>query len=187
MNISYRQLGLVVFLSVNSLLARAVDIEAGKGRATACQGCHGVAGVSSNPLWPNLAGQTAAYLESQLKKFKLGERKNATMNAMAEDLTETDIQNLAAYFASLPSKSAGADKALAAQGESKATMCMGCHGGKLQGKGQFPSLAGQQPDYLAKQLRTFKNGERKAGPMNAMAQNLNDDDIKALAAYLGSL
>ena len=187
MNIHHSRLGFVVFLSACSMMAQAADIEAGKGRAAVCQGCHGSAGVSSSPMWPSLAGQTAAYLESQLKKFKVGERTNATMNPMAEELSDSDIQNLAAYFASLPGKSAGGDKALVEQGKAKAAMCMGCHGEKLQGKGQFARLAGQQSSYLERQLKAFKNGERKAGPMNALAQSLDDEDIKALAAYLASL
>jgi cytochrome c553 len=57
----------------------------------------------------------------------------------------------------------------------------------LKGKGPFPRLAGQHPDYLAKQLTDFKSGARKAGHMNAIAKSLSDEDIKALAEYLGSL
>jgi len=166
---------------------QAADVDSGKARAAACQGCHGAEGVSSSPLWPSLAGQSAAYLEAQLKKFKSGDRENPVMQPMASGLSDADIQNLAAYFASLPGKSAGGDASLAKVGKDKANMCMGCHGEKLQGKGQFPKLAGQHPQYLVKQLQDFKSGARKAGPMNALAQNLSDDDIKALAAYLGSL
>ena len=187
MNIHRYSVGMAILLSLSGMTAQAADSEAGKSRAVVCQGCHGSAGVSSSPMWPSLAGQTALYLESQLQKFKAGERKNASMNPIAEELSESDIQNLAAYFASLPVKSVGGDKALAEQGKAKAAMCMGCHGDKLQGKGQFARLAGQQPSYLERQLKAFKNGERKAGPMNALAQNLSDEDIKALAAYLASL
>jgi len=180
--------GVILLLTVFAApWAQAADINAGKTKAAACQGCHGVNGVSNNPLWPSLAGQTSAYLENQLKHFKSGQRENATMNAMAKDLTEADIQNLAAYFASLPGKSAGGDAALAEKGKEKAAMCMGCHGQTFKGNGQFPKLAGQHPDYLAKQLLAYKAGERKAGPMNALAKSLDDDDIKALAEYLGSL
>lgn len=187
MNIQHYALGVVVLVSVCNMTAQAADIEAGKARAAGCQGCHGSAGISSSAMWPDLAAQTTAYLESQLKKFKAGERKNAMMNPMAENLSDGDMQNLAAYFASLPAKAAGGDAALVTQGKPKAAMCMGCHGEQLQGKGQFARLAGQHPQYLEKQLKAFKSGERKAGPMNALAQSLSDEDIKALAAYLGTL
>ena len=79
----------------------AADIAAGKEKSVSCAACHGVEGISPNPIWPNLAGQHAAYLALQLKAFKDGSRKNATMNAMAQALSEEDMQNIAAYFESL--------------------------------------------------------------------------------------
>jgi cytochrome c553 len=109
------------------------------------------------------------------------------MNAIAKDLSDADIQNLAAYFSSLPSKSAGGDAKLAEDGKEKTAMCKGCHGQEFKGNGQFPKLAGQHPKYLSKQLHDFKSGERKGGPMNGIVQSLSDDDIKAIAQYLGSL
>ncbi|MCQ8104759.1 cytochrome c4 [Methylomonas sp. SURF-2] len=178
-------IGLVFALLLSP--ARAADINAGKSRAAACMGCHGSAGVSNSGLFPSLAGQSRTYLEAQLKHFRSGERVNATMNAMAKDLKDEEIQNLAAYYAGLPGKSAGGDAKLAAAGKEKAAMCMGCHGNELRGNGQFPKLAGQHPDYIARQLTDFKSGARKAGPMNPLAQSLSEDDIKALAEYAGSL
>jgi len=186
MNNNYKT-ALVILLGLFSVEPQAADSAAGKARAAACQGCHGAAGVSASPLWPSLAGQSAAYIEAQLHKFKIGERENPVMKPIAEGLSDADIQNLAAYFVGLPAKAAGGDPALAAQGKDKVAMCMGCHGEKLGGNGQFPRLAGQQPAYLGKQMHDFKSGARKAGPMNALAQTLADGDIKAIAAYLGSL
>lgn len=187
MKTPYNTIVLALTLAWPGFAAHAADIGAGKARSAACLGCHGEGGVSKSPMWPNLAGQTASYLEIQLKKFKSGERTDATMNAMAEELSDADIQNVAAYFASLPRKSAGGDADLAKLGKDKAAMCMGCHGDKLQGNGQFPKLAGQHPKYIVKQMQAFKSGERKGGPMGAMASHLSEDDIKALAAYIGSL
>ncbi len=66
-------------------------------------------------------------------------------------------------------------------------MCAGCHGAKGQGKGNYPKLAGQQPQYLIKQLLNFKNRSRKGGPMNAIASTLTEQDINQIAAYLGTL
>jgi len=168
-------------LLIASSSGLAADASAGKTRAAACQGCHGANGVSNSPLWPNLAGQTAAYLEAQLKNFKTGKRNNPSMNPIAADLSDADIQNLAAYFAGLaPNK----PKSGASAGADKVAMCMGCHGQQLQGNGQIPRLAGQQAKYLIKQLEDFKSGSRQAGPMNALAKSLSAEDIRTVAEYL---
>ena len=187
MNNNIYKIGFIFLLSLPMLQANAADVNAGKAKAVVCVGCHGGSGISTSPMWPNLAGQSAAYIAGQLKSFKSGQRDDSTMKAIAEGLDDADAQNLAAYFASLPGKSAGGDAALAKIGKDKAAMCLGCHGNNLQGNGQFPKLAGQHPKYLSKQLNDFKSGARKAGAMNAIAKNLSDDDIKALVEYMGSL
>lgn len=187
MNNNIYRVGVVLISMLLTDSSFAADIDAGKSKAQMCVGCHGSAGVSHSPTWPNLAGQRAAYIAAQLKRFKSGQRQNATMKSIAEGLADDDINNLAEYFAGLPGKSAGGDAALAQSGKDKAAMCMGCHGSKLEGRGQVPKLAGQHPKYLSKQLNDFKSGDRQAGPMNAIAKSLSEDDIKALSEYLGSL
>jgi cytochrome c553 len=82
--------------------AHGANVEEGKARASACAACHGSDGVSVNPTIPNLAGQKEAYLINQLKAFKAGARKNAMMNAVAAQLSDQDIENLAAFWNSLP-------------------------------------------------------------------------------------
>jgi cytochrome c553 len=77
------------------------DVAAGKTKAAVCAGCHGVAGISASPMWPNLAGQKEMYLVKQIKAFKNGTRKDPTMAPMVAALTDADINNIAAYFASL--------------------------------------------------------------------------------------
>lgn len=168
--------------------AQAADVEAGKAKAAMCQSCHGSAGISSNGQFPNLAGQMPTYLASQLNGFKSGTRDNAMMKGIAVGLSDADVANLAAYFASLPpAKLSGIDAALANAGKDKAGMCLGCHGNTAQGQGGFPRLAGQQPEYLVKQLKDFRKGLRRGGPMGAMAGTLSDQAISEIAAYLGSL
>ena len=81
--------------------ALAGDIEAGKAKAAVCAACHGVAGISNAPIWPNLAGQKEQYLIDQIKAFRDGKRQNASMQPMVANLTDTDIENLAAYYSSL--------------------------------------------------------------------------------------
>ena len=79
----------------------AADIAAGKAKAVTCGGCHGAAGISAVPMFPNLAGQKELYIVKQLKDFKSGARKDATMNGMASSLSEEDMADIAAYFSSL--------------------------------------------------------------------------------------
>ena len=165
----------------------AADSAAGEQKAATCQACHGPKGKSSSAQWPNLAAQQPAYIINQLNAFKTGSRSNPMMQAMAAKLSEDDIKNLAAYYSSLPPVSAGGDPTLAKSGQTKAGMCLGCHGSSAEGNGQFPRLAGQHPGYLLKQLSHFKDGTRKNGHMQAIAGGLTDEDMQALAAYFGSL
>lgn len=81
--------------------AFAGDIAAGKAKAATCGACHGATGISAVPMYPNLAGQKEVYLVKQLKDFKSGARKDPVMGAMAMPLTEADIANISAYYASL--------------------------------------------------------------------------------------
>lgn len=165
----------------------AADAKAGEAKAENCAGCHGAKGQSSNPQVPNLAAQQSAYIAGQLGAFKGGLRKNATMQAMATNLSEEDINNLAVYFSSLSAVKAGGDAALAKAGKDKASMCLGCHGSNAEGRGQFPRLAGQNPEYLLAQLKNFKDGSRTGGPMSGIVASLSEEDMKAIAAYLGTL
>ena len=167
--------------------ASATDKVAGEQKAANCVGCHGSKGKSSSGQWPNLAAQPASYLVNQLNAFKSGARNNPVMKAMATNLSDDDIKNLAAYYASQSPVSAGGDAELAKLGQNKATMCLGCHGSLAEGNGQFPRLAGQQPDYLLAQLNAFKAGERKSGPMQAFVSSISEADMKVLAAYFGSI
>jgi cytochrome c553 len=96
-----------ILLGVSSAFA-AADIDAGKAKSVACAGCHGQNGISVSGDIPNLAGQKAEYLTTQLKAFRAGMRKNDFMNVMAGQLTDADVDNLVAYFSSLPGATAEA-------------------------------------------------------------------------------
>ena len=102
---NFKWIGMVAFvglLGTNLPAHAAGDPRAGKSAAAVCMACHGPQGVSVNPLWPNLAGQKEEYLVKQLKDFRAEERKNPVMGPQAKSLSDSDIDNLAAYFASLP-------------------------------------------------------------------------------------
>ena len=165
----------------------AADTAAGEQKSANCVGCHGPKGKSNSDQWPHLAAQQASYLVKQLSAFKTGARNNLVMQAMAANLTDEDMTNLAVYYASQPAVSGKADAHLVKSGQVKAAMCQGCHGSSGQGNGQFPRLAGQRPDYLVKQLNSFKEGKRSNGQMKAVAGSLSEEDMKALAAYFSAL
>ncbi len=166
--------------------AKAQTIE---NKVALCQGCHGDKGVSHNSTTPSLAGQQSKYLKAQLTAFKNKQRINPTMNQIAANLDNNSIKEIAAYFAKQQLKSKDLDKnsTLIETGKQKAMMCFGCHGAQGAGRSQIPRLAGQQTQYLSKQLSSFKKGNRKGGPMAAIAKNLSNEDIKAISAYLNSL
>ena len=83
------------------LFAAGGDVSAGKAKAGTCASCHGAEGISANSLWPNLAGQQEQYLVKQLKAFRDGERTDPLMSPMAKNLSDEDIDDLSAYYASL--------------------------------------------------------------------------------------
>ena len=177
--------------------------EAGKAKAITCTACHGPAGNSVNPLWPNIAGQGAPYLLAQLQAFKAGTRSEPLMTSQAMLLSDQDMADLAAYFESLPSAAqAVADPALVAKAEAlyrggdvsdQISACIACHGptGRGNPAANYPAIAGQHSAYAAKQLRDYASGARKSDGktrmMRDVAANLSEDDIVALASYIQGL
>lgn len=79
----------------------AGDVDVGKAKAVSCAGCHGANGISSNPLWPNLAGQKDGYLAKQMKAFRDGTRNDPMMSPISMPLSDADIDNIAAYYSGL--------------------------------------------------------------------------------------
>ena len=166
-----------------------------------CAACHGADGNSPLAMNPSLAGQHAGYLLKQLKEFKSGARSNPVMMAMVANLSDDDMRNLSAHYASQPARALAAkDKDLAAQGaklyrggnlEKGVAACAGCH--SANGAGipvQYPRLAGQHPGYVLAQLKAFRAEERANDPnrmMRAVSSKLSDKDMAALAEYISGL
>ena len=198
---------IIVALSVTApvpAIAAEGHPDAGKAKAetAGCFACHGVDGVATeNGLAidknvPNLAAQPDLYLQFQLVFFRKGVRKNDVMNAMAQQLSDDDLRNVSAYFASLPAPnaptapdSAPEDTELGGK-VAAAIHCTNCHGDHLEGVDNIPRLAGQREDYLYKALRDFKSGARTSTGAAGMAEvvyPLGDLEMKALAHYLSRL
>jgi cytochrome c553 len=189
------------------------DASAGEPKATVCFACHGPNGNSIVPTFPRLAGQKADYLFHRLVAFKHSDPKDpyfsqSPMPAQVAELSEADMQNLAAYFAS--QKPAVLTPVTAAPGASKGEAlfrdgdpsrgippCAGCHGADANGidaDGQYlawPALRGQHAAYVSARLKNFRNnlpnGTSNDFIMQNVAHTLDDDAIDAIAAYLDSL
>lgn len=184
-----------------ALPAFAGDAAIGKAKSATCAACHGPDGNSAAPNFPKLAGQHESYIAKQLRNFKTGARKDPTMTAMVAPLSDSDIDDLAAFFASQSVKvGATAEDKLefgqalyrAGNASSGVAACAACHGPNGAGNPQafFPSLSGQHADYIAAQLRMFRKGERindAGNMMRGVAARMTDAEIDAVAQYVQGL
>jgi cytochrome c553 len=201
----FKKILIVVGLMIiaNSTVQAAGDASAGQGKAAVCAACHGAKGISSIPINPNIAGQVPGYITAQLKAFKSGERVNPIMAGQAAGLSDADMANLDAYYASLPAKAnaimTDEDVALAEAGraiyrggfaERGISACMSCHGPSGHGiPKNYPRVSAQHKEYLESQLLAYKTGERQGfnGIMPSIAFGLSELQIKQLAAYMSGL
>ena len=162
------------------------DAAAGRRSASACAGCHGSAGISSNDTWPTLAGQHAAYLVRILTAYKTGDQKDVAMTPLAQTLAAQDIEDLAAFYSGLSCQASSVKAATGdvTAGKALAKNCAACHGDTgTSGNPAWPNLAGQKPGYLVNVLNAFRAGLRKDPTMAGVARGLSDGDIGNLAAY----
>ena len=188
-------LGVAFFttLCVSSVIyAAPPDAAVGKVKAQTCFACHGEDGISISPDIPNLAAQPPLSITYQLIQFRGQQRKGGAMEALAAPLSDQDMRDIAAYFASLPAppaKSGNADQIAKGQQISSTQYCNSCHGPQLQGQKHIARLAGQSKEYLITQLKNIRSGARidMDGTMGSAARGLSDDDIDALASYAASL
>jgi cytochrome c553 len=164
-----------------------------------CGACHTFDGSRGSPANPILAGQHPEYLAKQLQEFKAGKRVNPIMSGMAAPLSETDMKNVAAFYAGKAAKPGFAkDKALVQLGEriyrggiaeKSVPACAGCH--SPNGAGipvQYPRLSGQHADYTEAQLVAFRGGARtNSAQMSAISAPMSDREIKAVADYIAGL
>lgn len=176
------------------------DLAKGQAIATqVCAACHAADGSRGSPANPILAGQHPEYLVKQLQEFKAGKRNNAIMKGFASTLTDEDMKNVAAFYASKSAKPGFAkDKTLVALGEKiyrggiadKAVpACAACHGPSGAGLPvQYPRLGGQHGDYTEAQLVAFRSGARaNNAQMTTIASRLSDREIKAVSDYIAGL
>ena len=180
--------------ALSAIPAPAADIAAGKEKAEMCVACHGENGISQTENIPSLAGQPDQFIQWQLVFFRSGTRKNEQMQLIVEQLSNDDIRNLGAWFASLdPPKSAADDNPDLSQKGAQAAVgrrCASCHSDTYAGTKAVARVAAQREEYLLKALRDYKSGVRSGGGMAAMAEvafPLSEEEITALAHYLAHL
>lgn len=188
------------------------DASAGARKATDCGVCHGPQGNAPIAEFPSIAGQSATYLYLQLRAYQDGTRPNEVMRLLVEPLSDQDLKDLSAYYASLAAArstaavegNSDAGRQLFALGNAPAGIppCQGCHG--VAGKGivapparsttnwhTFPRLAGQQPQYVIAELNAYRSRTRADSRsdriMQGVAQNLDDSAMQDIAAYLSQL
>ncbi|HEV7635025.1 MAG TPA: c-type cytochrome [Bradyrhizobium sp.] len=175
--------------------ASAADVAAVKEKAELCAGCHGDGGISQTENIPSLAAQPDQFIQWQLVFFRGGSRKNEQMQPIVEEITNDDIRNLGAYFASLPPPKPSQpddNPDLSRKGAEAAAgrRCASCHTDSYAGTKAVARLAGQREDYLVKALHDYKAGVRSGGGGAAMAEvayPLSEEEITALAHYLAHL
>jgi cytochrome c553 len=178
-------LGVLASFTLNAQEASLkADPVHGKAISYTCLGCHGVAGYKNaypNYSVPELRGQHPEYLVAALKEYKSGERSHFTMHSQAEELSEQDMADIAAYFAGAP---LSAGHVPAAQVPDVASLCVSCHGADGVGiTPLYPTLAGQHADYLARALDEYQKGARKNVIMATFAAHLTSAQMDALADY----
>ena len=193
--------------AVSSVAVRAADVSLEVGRSahqlaeTTCADCHGVSGRSISPTFPNLAGQTAPYLQAQLHAFRDQTRADpdalAYMWGMASQLSDATIEAISTYYAAqAPSPAKTGDLKLVTRGKQifeegvpaqGVPACASCHGPEARGNNIFPQLAGQHADYLVRQALAIQRALRAAPVMHDVIKDLSQDQMRAVATYLESL
>jgi cytochrome c553 len=170
----------------------ATDIAAGQAIAQReCKACHGVNGGGVAPAIPHLAAQRESYLLASLKEYKEGKRSHAALKDLTKQMSEADLRNVAAYFASLPPvANPVADVKHSSpyeQGKALAAACSSCHGedGNPRSPGT-PTLAGQQPHYLVAAIQEYHQGDRKAGSMKSQLRDADRIEVENLALYFAA-
>lgn len=193
---------LLLTLGLTGVAQAAGDAEAGQGKVAVCGACHAADGNSPAPNFPKLAGQGERYLLKQLHDIKSGARPVIEMTGMLDSLSDQDLADIAAYFASQQTSVGAADPNLVEHGEALfrggklaegMPACIGCHapdGAGLAAAG-YPKLGGQHAQYTAKQLTDFREGDRTndgdAMIMRSIAAKLSNKDIEAVASFIQGL
>jgi cytochrome c553 len=197
---------LVACATVFSAHAQEVkgDAKAGEKKIAMCIGCHGIKGYQASfpEIYkvPMISGQGAKYIVSALNAYKKGERKHPSMRGIADNLSDQDMADIAAYYEPHGKVEGAAAPAKAAEGSAKVAelvkkgACVSCHGDSFSKPidPSYPKIAGQHADYLFVALKAYKTENnpqvgRANGVMGGVAKQFSNAELKAMAAYIGAL
>ena len=163
----------------------AQDVEAGRKEAGMCRTCHGIDGYAKIPIAPHIGGEPAGYLESQLRAFREGSRVNEMMSVVAAGLSDSQITDVAAWYAAHQATATlpqGVDPANAPE------PCVACHGADgIATEPAVPNLAGETNIYIDTQLKAFRLGKRTSDVMSPIAAELTDEEIRAFADWFAAV
>jgi cytochrome c553 len=177
------------------------DVQAGKQKAEMCIGCHGIPGYQNSfpeiHKVPKISGQTDKYIVASLIAYKKGDRKHPTMRGIAAALSEQDMADLAAFYASHADKTAS-ETPKAASVKTAALLekgaCASCHGANFSKPidPSYPKIAGQHADYLYVALKAYTvEGNQVVGRNNAImagiAKQYSHAEMREIAKYLSTL
>lgn len=200
-------------MAVAPAWAQTGDAAAGQAKAATCSACHGMDGKGILPLYPNIGGQGEAYMYKQIVDIKEGNRVVVEMAPFVAALSDQDMRDLAAFYASQPTQLNGAQpieseaynlnaEEFLALGESiyragnlanGVPACSGCHSPSGMGNfpAGFPALGGQKPEYIAKQLSDFQNNLRtndgESRVMRGVAERMSALEIEAVSNFISGL
>ena len=192
----------LIILTADIFVLGAGDPNSGKDKVAVCSACHGADGNSVVGLWPSLAGQNEKYLVKQLRLVKSGDRVIDSMVGLLDNLEDSDLEDIAAFYASQKNKVGQAEESKIELGrklyyagnlEKGIPACSACHSPRGLGNGPaaYPLLSGQQPDYVTKALKDYRSGERvnedPSKIMAAIAYKLDDVEIDALSSFVHGL
>ena len=192
----------LIILTSIFLFLGAGNPDKGQDKVAVCSACHGSDGNSVVGLWPSLAGQNEKYLTKQLRLVKSGDRVIASMTGLLENLEDSDLEDIAAYYASQKNTVGQTDESKVELGrklyyagnlEKGVPACSACHSPRGLGNAPaaYPLLSGQQPEYVAKALKDYRSGARvnedPSKIMAAIAYKLDDEEIEALSSFVHGL
>ena len=197
-----KKIAFALALWVTSSAFATVNYQSGEEKATVCAACHGPKGVSTNPVWPSLAGQHANYLIKQLVDLQQNHGRTApTMASIIATLSQQDMMDIAAFYAKQSLPKGSTPKQYLKRGEQlyrggdfskHITACIACHGPKGTGNAEagFPVLSGQHAAYMMLQLQAFKDNKRSKD-LNSIMRDISGrmslEDMEAVSNYVAGL
>ncbi len=161
----------------------ASDLDNGRKLAGQCRTCHGLDGYARIPIAPHIGGEPATYLAAQLVAFRDGVRVHEMMSVVAEDLSDAQIDDLAAWYSDHD-----VTAAMPAEPDAAPGLCIDCHGvDGIALEEDAPNLAGESAIYIDTQLKAFRLGKRSHQVMTPIAEQLSDADIRAAADWYAAI